>query len=499
MVDVVAVVVVEVDHRRHRVEQRQDRGVADQRDLVAGDLDRHPGRPEGAAQRRDRRTARPDQHGHVVPRDAVFEVGAAQQVGEVLGLGAVGVEGADGDPAVAQVAGLGIRLEEGGLGLRRDAAGEGQSGRDPLGGQEQVGAEPARGAQRHDVGGTAVEVGERAREVEDAAHLGPPEAVDGLVGVAHDREVAPVAGQLAQQRDLAGVGVLVLVDEDVGVAGPQLVAVLGGLEHRTTDQVGVVGGAVVVEVLEVLLEEEPGRRQLGQPVLEPEVAQLGAVKALLARPGQHGVDLAGEAAGVERGGQPVGPDHGLGVGGEQLAQHDVLLGGREQPQRGGVQLGRGVATDEPVGEGVERRAQARGHRAPESRGHPVAELLGRLAREGQGQDRLGRDPLVDPPHDGLDQRRGLAGAGARQHQQRPAGVVDHPLLVLVERRHLARDRALRTHQVVRRLRGRRGHGNTSSRATDSAATPGRRSPRPGRHRRDPGGRRRRRRRRRGRR
>ena len=45
--------------------------------------------------------------------------------------------------------------------------------------------------------------------------VGPAEAVDRLVGVAHDDQVATVAGERLEQRDLARVGVLVLVDEDV--------------------------------------------------------------------------------------------------------------------------------------------------------------------------------------------------------------------------------------------------------------------------------------------
>ena len=53
VVDVVGVVVVEVEHHPQRVDQRQRGRVADQRHLVAGHLDRHPGGAEGAAQRRD--------------------------------------------------------------------------------------------------------------------------------------------------------------------------------------------------------------------------------------------------------------------------------------------------------------------------------------------------------------------------------------------------------------------------------------------------------------
>ena len=78
---------------------------------------------------------------------------------------------------------------------------------------------------------------------------------------------------------------------------------------------------------------------------------------------------------------------------------------------------------------------------PEPRGDPVAELLGRLAREGQRQHlrRVGAAAL-DAVDDRLDQRRGLAGAGAGEHEQRPALVVDDALLVVVEDRRPARAR-----------------------------------------------------------
>ena len=48
--------------------------------------------------------------------------------------------------------------------------------------------------------------------------------------------------------------------------------------------------------------------------------------------------------------------------------------------------------------------------------------------------------MLDPVGDRLDQRGGLAGAGAGQHEQRAARVVDDALLVGVEGDRLARRR-----------------------------------------------------------
>ena len=56
---------------------------------------------------------------------------------------------------------------------------------------------------------------EAGGEVEDVAHVGGPEPVDGLGVVAHGGERGAEAGQLGEQVALQRVGVLDLVDEDV--------------------------------------------------------------------------------------------------------------------------------------------------------------------------------------------------------------------------------------------------------------------------------------------
>ena len=383
-----------------------------------------------------------------------------------------------------------------------DAAGEGEPVGHAAGGQQDPRTEPAGALQHHHRGRGAGGGREARREVEDAAHVGAAEAVDRLVRVAHHREVAPVAGQRAEQGDLAGVGVLVLVHEHVLPARAELVAVGLGLDHGAADEVGVVGGAEVVEDGEVLLEEEAGRHQLREVVLDAEGTQPGRVETLLPGARQHGLDLPDEAPRAGRSTQLLGPDDRLGVVAEQLAQHHVGLGSRQQPDGSLVELGRGVLADERVGEGVERRARRRRGRAGDAGGDPVAQLLGGLAGERERQHRVGRGPaLLDAVDDRLDQRRRLAGAGAGQHEERAALVVDHPLLVLVELRD--DDLALGPHQAVAGGRGRswapphHAGPTVSCRPRGGVWTnlsPGRRSRRPGRRPRGPGGRRRPRRR-----
>ena len=229
--------------------------------------------------------ARPgaDQHRHVGPVDAVLEVRPAQQVGEVLGLGPLGVEGAHLDPAVRQP--LGDRGRRKARALRVDAAGQRQPRRRPAARRSSRRA-PNRRLVRSTAtsAGPPVGAGELRGEVEDAAHVGAAEGVDRLVRVADDGEVAAVAGERTQQRDLAGVGVLVLVDEHVAQPGAQLVAVPLGLHDGAGDEVGVVDGAGAVEDVEVL-RQEPSRGDVRvDAVVETEPGQLLGPQPLLARP-----------------------------------------------------------------------------------------------------------------------------------------------------------------------------------------------------------------------
>ena len=436
----------------------------DERQVVGRHLDRHAGTGQRPPQRGDAGAAGADQHRHPVPLDAVLEVRPAQQVGQPLCLGPLGVVGDDLDPAVALRPRHGLGRQERLARLRGDAAGEGQPAGDAAGAEQDARPEPAGAPEHDDRGGRAARGREAAREVEDAAHVGAAEAVDRLVRIAHHGEVATVTGDGAQQRDLARVGVLVLVHEDVRVARPQLVAVRLCLDDRAPDQVGVVGGAEVVEHRQVLLEEQPGRDQLGQVVLDAERAQAGGVEPLLARPGEHRLHLAHEAAGAGRPAQLLGPHHRLGVVAEQLAQHHVGLRRREQPDGSLVELGRGVLADQCVGEGVERRARGGRRRARHASGDPVTQLLGGLAGEGEGEDGVGRGaPVLDPVDDRLDEGRGLAGAGTGEDEERATLVVDHALLVLVELGH--HDLAVGPDEPV--AGGRVAHEDTPSRGTDS--------------------------------
>lgn len=299
--------------------------------VVAVDVDGDARGREGAADHRQGAGARADQDGHVVPGDAVLQVGAAQDVGDVVQLGAGRRVGVHLDPAtVAHGRRLTVQADLlGGQPGQRHAAG------DPPGGLEERCAGAPGGAQHPDRGGAAVGAWEGVRELQDAADVGATERVDRLVGVAEGDEGAAAGRQGVQQPYLGGVGVLVLVDVDGVVAVGELPGRLGppGEEHRAVDEFGVVDDALEVEDVEVFGEEGGGGAPVGAADAAGEGVQGAGVEPELAAAGEHGADLVGEAAGGQAGAQVVGPAHvgqpepfQVHLAGEQLAHGDVLLG-----------------------------------------------------------------------------------------------------------------------------------------------------------------------------
>ena len=173
----------------------------------------------------------PVEDGHVAPGQALGGVQAQDLAGHPRRLVALvlGPVALDRSPAVAH----GEEL----LGLAADVVGDDGVGRveDGLGGAEVL--------LQHD----GRHVGERPLELQDVADVRAAPAVDRLVGVADD---ADVAVGLAQQLDdlvLGVVGVLELVDQDVAeallVGGPHVVEGLQqvGRHHQEVVEVHGVG------------------------------------------------------------------------------------------------------------------------------------------------------------------------------------------------------------------------------------------------------------------
>jgi hypothetical protein len=446
-------------------EQYGDRRLAHQRSLVAGHLDRDARRGQRPAQSRDRRASGAHQHRHLAPPDAVLEMRPAEQVGDVLDLRPCGVEREHLDRARPELGRRGLGIAERVVGRPRDRSAHRDPGRDRARRAQQSRAEAPGGAEREYRRRLPLTVRELAGELEDPAHVCAAEAVDRLIRIAHGDEVPAVAGKGTKQRHLTGVGVLVLVHEHAGVHRAQLGLVDSRLDHAARDQVGVVDRRPAAEDIEVLLQEQTRRLELRNSLVATELDELMGVESALAGARDHRLHLAGEAPGADRSAQRLGPPDRLGRVGEQLLQHDVLLGRGQQLQGRGVELRRRVAPDQAVGEGVERRRQVARQGPPEPRGHPVTQLFGSLAGEGQRQHRVGVDPPpLDPADDRFDHRRRLAGAGSGEHEQRPAGVVDDTPLVRVELRR--RRGGTRWREPV--AHGQGGSGHVTAQPTISA-------------------------------
>lgn len=307
-----------------------------QGEVVAVDVEGDARGGEGAADRRDRAGAGAYQDGHLAPGHTVLQVCAAQDVGDVVQLGAGRRVRVDLDAAAVACGGqfaVGADL------LGRQAGQGHPLGQQPGRGQEgRAGA--TGGAQDLDGGRTAVGAGEGVREVQDAVHVGAPEGVDRLVGVAERDQGAATAGEGVQQAYLGGVGVLVLVDEHGVVLGGEPLGGPGavGEEDRAVDEFRVVDHAVQVEHVEVLGEEGGGGTPVGTADAVGEGVQGRGVEAQFAAAGEHRADLVGEASGGETGTQFVRPAHvreteplQVELAGEQLADGHVLLRAGQQP------------------------------------------------------------------------------------------------------------------------------------------------------------------------
>lgn len=177
--------------------------------VVAVDVQGDACRGEGASDRGDGPGAGAYQDGHVAPGDAVLQMCPTEDVGDVVQFRAGCRVRVHLDPAAVPYRG---QLAVGTHLLRREP-GQGHALGEQAGSGQQGGGGAAGGPEHLYGGRNAVRAREGAREFQDAVHVGAPERVDRLVGVAEGDEVAAAAGEGVQQSYLGRVGVLVLVHE----------------------------------------------------------------------------------------------------------------------------------------------------------------------------------------------------------------------------------------------------------------------------------------------
>ena len=270
--------------------------------VVRGHRQRHRGHREGPPQRGQRGGRRPHHDGHLGPRDAFEQVGAAQLVGDVAGLPGGGRQHPDVD--LAPPARIGSRRGRGGAGTTATAGSPPAIRRVAA---SSVGTRPP--GQGQGDGRVGLQPGQRAR-------VRPSEGVDGLIGVADDDQLGGARGQPLDQGDLGRVDVLVLVDEQVphpGLLGSHHL-VPGQRRQRGSGQVGLVerdaepaGALAQVRHLLVLAGEPGGRDPLRSAGPAAELRHPAGVDAPFRRPHQQVAQLGGERSRGQRRPELLGP------------------------------------------------------------------------------------------------------------------------------------------------------------------------------------------------
>ena len=320
--------------------------------------------------------------------------------------------------------------------LRAQALVDAREGPQPV--RVVVGDETGRGVEdglggamvlhQHHLASARVEVAEG----EKVGGRGPAPAVDGLVVVAHHREVGGVSGHEPQQLELGLVGVLELVDEHVTVARAE------PGQHRGAAPQEVEGPVdLVAEVHEAGLGQEPLLRLVEGRELELLVGLVLGFVGLRRRPcgfgmgavllGRH-VFVLGPARvadeGVEVTGRITeGPEATQGKIEDALAEEHDLLGLAQHPEIGMEAEVECALAQDAVAEGVKGGDPGLGVAVGDQLVHPLRHLHRSLLGEGEGEDLLGprhlaRDEVGDAP----GEHGGLAGAGPRDDEQGPLAV-----------------------------------------------------------------------------
>ena len=249
---------------------------------------------------------------------------------------------------------------------------------------------------------------EVAVEAEDLPDVRSPEAVDRLVVVSHHADVPVLGRDLAHDLVLRVVRVLVLVDEDVAISLPAEIADPGVLLQEPN---GVEEQIVEIEASrapQMLLIALPDRGyELVAARRRPLPERCGGLHAILGE---------GDAR------KHRGRMH-RGLVDPQLA-HDRFH--RAQLVRA-VADGEGsrkaeclcVRTQQADAECVERPDGELARPLSRERSNALFHLPGGLVGEGHREDLGGRRALRQEIGDSRRDDAGLAGAGAREHQERP--------------------------------------------------------------------------------
>jgi heavy metal translocating P-type ATPase/RND family efflux transporter MFP subunit len=263
---------------------------------------------------------------------------------------------------------------------------------------------------------------EALRKLENVAHSGGAEGVDGLRIVADDGEPLALGLQGEQDGGLEAIGVLIFVDENMIEAAADLLGERVVLHHlRPIEQ-----EIIVIEHILRLLRLDIGGEQSAQLVMPARAPGEGAEQRLLERDfGVHG-------AGVDRKARALGGKAALGLGESELVADEIhQIGGvfAIMNGEGGIEPdGAGIFAQKPRADRVKRAgpgeyiAAARGAQRLGADALDAARHLGGgAAGEGHQQHALRIGATDDEMRDPMGERVRLSRAGARDDQQRAAG------------------------------------------------------------------------------
>ncbi len=260
-------------------------------------------------------------------------------------------------------------------------------------------------------------------EAHDDAHVGAPPAVDGLVVIADDAEVAVLGGELDDEAVLREVDVLIFVHEDMAEAllvAREHVGVLLEQPHYAVNEIVEVACAVVAE-----------------PAL---VEGIGASHDLVVGPAAAPVEVVARADQLVLGIAYLPQDArgselvGVKLEGAQAVLHQgELVRFVEDDEVRGHADALAVLAKDAGADGVEGADPQLPVSAAEEAAQAFFHLVCGLVGEGHGEQVGGRDTaFFDQVCGAVGEHSRLAAAGAREDEQWAVGVEDGLTLTVVE-------------------------------------------------------------------
>ena len=299
-----------------------------------------------------------------------------------------------------------VIVGEEGLGLTPDVVGDQRIGRP---------ADHLRAAVVH-LEANDLGLGEVLFELQDVPQFGPPPAIDRLIGIPRDTQIAMLRSQHANNLILREVRVLILVHQDVTVPFTQVLA-----DHLALRQQSAHMAQQVVKVdrigpqQQVLVILVNAGRHLVEVVDLPSLTDftgefLGRLQA-----GLRTADSSQQLAGTEMGRVNV-------LLGEHLAHQRALISRVEDCEVGLQTHCRSIPPEQLRTESVEG---AHPDAAPRHKpGDPLFHFPRRLVGEGEGENARGIHPRIHQAGDSACDHPGLARAGSGQNQQGAIAMLD---------------------------------------------------------------------------